>query len=515
MAFRGKKSFHRLLWFVAWLPFGVLGGVAQPSVYSGAYILGEGGLTTGSDWQAVTNFAATAGKDVSLINNFDSWTDSGSSTNGTQAFPTAEMNNIRSHGSIPLFTWQPQNGKEGVSQSFDCSNVADGVYDAYIAQWARAAASWGHPFFLRFAHEMNGNWYPWCAGVNGNTSAQYVRMWRHVHDLFGSARATNVTWVWCVNVPFNGSAPLAGLYPGDNYVDWISLDGYNRLANPWQDFSVIAFGTVTQLISLAPGKPIMVAETGCNQSNNGSKSQWFLNALTNYLPSQPRIKAWVYFNSTNLTDGNDWRITVPTGAVTGYQQGIASGYYDTNRYAAIAGSPIPPLLNDGTTTDTQAPFVSIIRPATDTVTNGTTVGFLALAADKSGISNVVFSVNGVAQQTNRVPPYQFSWAVPFSGGTTNTIAATAYDNAGNSAASIIQVVSLAAGAPVILPPAWNGTNFSVQIGSQAGFDYVLQCSSRLAPANWTAIRTNSGGGLLTFTIPINTSQQQFFRIWVP
>src|SRR5208282_1624819 len=356
-----KISFVVLLCLAAWLQLSTTIAVAQPSVYSGVYAYGEGGLTSSSDWQAETNFVNNAQKDVSIINNFDSWTDSGSSTNGTQTFPTTEMNNIRSHGSIPMFTWQPQNGNEGTNQSFTLASIIAGDYDAYITTWATSAKTWGYPFFLRFAHEMNGYWYPWCAGINGNTAAQYVQMWQHVHDIFTSIGATNVTWVWCVNVVSGMPTPINQLYPGDNYVDWLALDGYNRLANPWQDFSAIAASTVTQLTNIAPGKPIMVAETGCNQTNNPTetKARWFLNALTNYLPSEPRIKAWVYFNSTNTTDGNDWRITVPTNAVAGYQQGIALSYYDTNQYGAISSSPIQPLLNDDTTPDTMPPFVSI------------------------------------------------------------------------------------------------------------------------------------------------------------
>jgi hypothetical protein len=53
----------------------------------------------------------------------------------------------------------------------------------------------------------------------------------------------------------------------------------------------------------------------------------------------------------------------------------------------------------------------------------------------------------------------------------------------------------------------------MQVSSQSGFSYVLQAAPELTPANWTAIQTNAGGGLLTFTIPI-ISTQQFFRIWV-
>ena len=143
--FRVNKYFIIRFWLAAWLPLSLSSSaVAQPSVYSGVYAYGEGGLTSSSDWQAITNFVSSAQKDVSIINNFNSWT-SGSSTNGTFTFPTAEMNNIRSHGSIPLYTWQPENGDMGVTQSFNCASVAVGAYDSYIQTWATAAKNWGPP----------------------------------------------------------------------------------------------------------------------------------------------------------------------------------------------------------------------------------------------------------------------------------------------------------------------------------------------------------------------------------
>jgi hypothetical protein len=430
------------------------------------------------------------------------------------------MNYIRGHGSIPLLTWEPWNPGMGTVQSFTLANIVNGVYDSYITNWAADAKTWGHPFFLRLGHEMNGNWYPWCASVNGNTAGQYIGMWQHVHDIFTGVGATNVTWVWCVNFVSPSFTPIDQLYPGDNYVDWISVDGYNRLANSWQDFSVLAAPTVAQLINIAPGKPVMVAETGCNQNINHDKRQWFLNALTNYLPlMQPRIKAWVYFNSTNTSDGNEWRITVPANAIAGYQQGIALPYYATNQYGTISDSPIQPLLNDATVKDTMAPFVSIISPGTNSAVAGSVVKFLASASDKSGVAKVVFSLNGISLQTNGSPPYEFSWLAPVSGGVTNTIAATAYDDAGNSATSAVRIVSLnsiggAPVAPTIFLPPLSGTNLLLQASSQVGFDYVLQTTPQLAPATWTAIQTNTGGGLVMFTNSINANTQQFFRILV-
>ena len=90
-----------------------------------------------------------------------------------------------------------------------CATSSPGSSIAYIRSWARALAAFDGPVRLRFAQEMNGDWYPWGAGTNGNTPAEFVSAWRHVHDIFAAAGATNVQWVWS---PVSG-APSAVL-PG-------------------------------------------------------------------------------------------------------------------------------------------------------------------------------------------------------------------------------------------------------------------------------------------------------------
>ena len=48
--------------------------------------------------------------------------------------------------------------------------------------------------YLRFAHEMNGYWYPWSHGPRG-----YVFAWRRIVRIFDVAGARNVRFVWSVN----------------------------------------------------------------------------------------------------------------------------------------------------------------------------------------------------------------------------------------------------------------------------------------------------------------------------
>ena len=54
----------------------------------------------------------------------------------------------------------------------------------YITRFATAIRDQSWPVAIRFAHEMNGNWYPWSESRSGNRPGDYVQAWRHVHDIF-------------------------------------------------------------------------------------------------------------------------------------------------------------------------------------------------------------------------------------------------------------------------------------------------------------------------------------------
>jgi hypothetical protein len=225
-----------------------------------------------------------------------------------QAPPLAELEAVRSRGATTLLTWEPWTWGGGTAQpAYSLDRIAAGDFDAYLRQWGSALAQWGHPVLLRFGHEMNGTWYPWAEGVNGNGPGDYVAAWRHVHDVVASTGASNVTWVWNPNVPYWGSTPLDGLYPGAGYVDAVALDGYNwgtstawsTWTPPWQLFA----DGLGQLRSLAPGKEILIAETA-SAEQGGSKAAWNAD-LVYYLATQPDVTGFVWFHYNKETD---WRI---------------------------------------------------------------------------------------------------------------------------------------------------------------------------------------------------------------
>ena len=166
--------------------------------------------------------------------------------------------------------------------------------------------------FLLFDEEMNGTWYPYSPGQDGNTPADFVAMWKHVHDVFASVGATNVTWVWCPNIVerlADGTTtpiPLDQLYPGDAYVDWTGLNGYNWGGSDWESFSEVFRRSYAALLKLAPSKPIMIGEVA-SAEQGGSKAAWITDALGTELPKNfPQVKAVLWFNWNILENGTRW-----------------------------------------------------------------------------------------------------------------------------------------------------------------------------------------------------------------
>lgn len=240
-----------------------------------------------------------------------------------QAPPITELDAVRSRGALPLLTWEPWAWGGGTEQpAYALDRITAGNFDPYLRQWGAALASWGHPVMLRFGHEMNGNWYPWSESVNGNGPGDYAAAWRHVHDVVAATGATNITWVWNPNVPYSGSAPLDGLYPGPEDVDAVALDGYNwgtsAAWSSWISPQELFSQGLSELRRLAPGKQILVAETS-SAEQGGSKADWNT-ALISYLAAQADVTAVVWFNFNKETD---WRINSSPSSATALASALA------------------------------------------------------------------------------------------------------------------------------------------------------------------------------------------------
>jgi len=324
-------------------------GPATASIYWGAWI---GDQLTGHqapwDMTAVTKFEQETGKNLSIVNFSAPFANCSSSPCSFYNFPTTEFNSIRSHGAIPFFSWGSQSIPlpSNLSEpNFQLSDVIAGTYDSYIRKFAEAAKAWGHPFFLRFNWEMNGNWFAWMEGVNGNQPGEAVTAWRHVHDIFTEVGATNASWVWCPNVdPGHIFRKLSSIYPGDKYVDWTGLDGYNAGTNPnkpdhWRTFDQLYSSTYKEITeTIAPSKPMIVGEVGSTEYG-GSKAAWIEEMLHTVPANYPKIHGLLWFDK--YEGGMDWPIESSASATSAFAAGIQNPVYTSNTFGSLPFGPVP------------------------------------------------------------------------------------------------------------------------------------------------------------------------------
>lgn len=360
------------------------------SVYNGVYVTGAP-----SDMTKINQFETNVGKKASIIMFYTGW------GNQYNDFYPSIMDNVRNHGSIPMITWEPWAYSVN-DPRYSLANIINGNYDTYIRSWAQKAKVWGNPFFLRFAHEMNGNWYSWSEQVNGNKAGQYVQAWRHVYDIFREEGVTNATWVWSPNIEYSGSIALEGLYPGDAYVDWTGMDGYNhgtgKTGFTWQSFSTLFKPTYDNILRITD-KPIMITEIASSEVG-GSKSSWITDAYTTQIPLNfPKLRGVIWFNEM-ADPALDWRIESSPSSLSAYKTALASNYFDSNRYSTLTQSPIAPpntISSSPTASPTQA-LVSQFEAETMSVSPLTSGGvFSDMTA--SGESGLVLWSNGTATKT--------------------------------------------------------------------------------------------------------------------
>jgi hypothetical protein len=215
-------------------------------------------------------------------------------------------------GSIPLVSWRGTH----------YADILNGSQDDLIAGDAAALNAYGNPLLLRFAWEMNGDWFDWGGPNNPEGADGYIRAWRHVHDIFAAAGATNVGWVWCINWNDNPETPSNGAnlyYPGDDYVDWIAVDGFSGAGESPEHL----FGAFLQ--EYAGRKPLMIAETAVTDSN---KAAWIAD-LDTWIKAHPQIQALVWFDTDLETGGGkeNWRIDANAAELAAYRRLVNDPYY--------------------------------------------------------------------------------------------------------------------------------------------------------------------------------------------
>jgi hypothetical protein len=272
----------------------------------------------------VDEFGAAAKRRPAVMMFSQGWAASG--------FDRAQFDTVVRAGMLPMLSWEPWNyrddnvrkdGTHAAQPRYRLARITAGDFDDYIRRYAEGVKSLNYHVAIRFAHEMNGIWYPWGATVNGNQPGDYPAMWRHVHDIFTSVGATNVIWVWSPNITFDTKSRLAQLYPGDGYTDWIGLSGYYGTGGEktYRSPSGVFDNTLHEIAAFTK-KPIVITETGATDTV-GLKAQW-IGDFGQYLPKHPEIIGFIWYEAVRETD---WRVVSSTASAAAFADLAADPRY--------------------------------------------------------------------------------------------------------------------------------------------------------------------------------------------
>lgn len=289
----------------------------------------------GKDFQPVINLEDTLHTIFPFIHIYTAW-----GSKPEQEFPKQQVSDIITLGSIPVITWEPwlvafdatehpELKPENARDKGGMQDVANGVYDFYLRQWARQARKIQAPILLRLGHEMNDPYrYPW--GPQNNTAADFVAAWKHVHDVFKKAGANNIIWMWS---PHPAYGFFKEYYPGDAYVDYVGIGtlNYGPIAAwaKWWSFDEI-FGKYYNDLS-AFHKPIVLTEFA-SLAYGGNRTKWYADALKSIPVKYPAVHGLLFFHfdtdNTTTQQVLDWSIINDRKIVSAIRKEV--GIWDTS-----------------------------------------------------------------------------------------------------------------------------------------------------------------------------------------
>jgi hypothetical protein len=254
-----------------------------------------------------------------------------------QGFRPDAITSAWRRGMLPLLTWEslpnlPLSVRTTVDQDYAMSKILAGDFDPYMDRFAQDVKTLGLPLVIRLDQEMNADYYPWSDTMTYNKRGDYVQVWKHVVDRFRAIGADKyVIWLWTPNrVDDIPQKKIASFYPGDDYVDWVGVDGYWRNKSAIANFGVTYARTLGLLRALTT-RPIFIGEVGASETG-GKKVVWIDSFFKN-LPLNPDIIGFSWFSLTvaggtgETTASNDWRINSSDAALAAFRAGIAGSRY--------------------------------------------------------------------------------------------------------------------------------------------------------------------------------------------
>lgn len=292
-----------------------LTGVAIASAPASARTVSIGAYISGADQNPslIDDFNTQVGRQAAMILTYKEWNQA--------PVVIDQLDGIWNHGAVPMITWEPWDAP--------LARIARGDYDGYVGEAARVAAAWDRPLMIRFAQEMNGDWFPW-----GGHPVAFKAAWRHLVRVFRREGADKVKWVWNPYVNSRGGRlPFTGYFPGGRWIDWAALDAVNWGGGfHWRTFRQIIGRSYHQMTRLTH-HPIMIAETGSGEAG-GSKPHWLSRMLRHNVPRMGQVRALAFWSKDDPR--GDLRVDSSEGALNAVRSALGRPLYRSSREGLLS-----------------------------------------------------------------------------------------------------------------------------------------------------------------------------------
>jgi hypothetical protein len=215
------------------------------------------------------------------------------------SFPNADERALVAQGRILHITISPT--IFGSNRVITWREISAGAFDRQLAAQARGIAALHVPVFVTFDHETDRT-----DRSPRGSPGDFRAAWRHVHDLYVRSGASNAVWVWVVTGYSPFFARAGQMWPGNNYVDWISWEAYNGSGctngsvrtNAYRSFESVALEFYRWIHRHGAGygidvrKPMMISEAGSvvYPGAQGRTADWYA-AIPSVLARYRQIKA--------------------------------------------------------------------------------------------------------------------------------------------------------------------------------------------------------------------------------
>ncbi|MDT8429204.1 MAG: glycosyl hydrolase [Pseudomonadales bacterium] len=204
-------------------------------------------------------------------------------------------------------------------------DLAAGELDDLVIGIAEIVRDAKVPFFIRIGPEFNGFW-------NGYAPDTFAAAFRRVVDLFRENGADNAIFNWNYKAWQGDPTPYMEFYPGDDYVDWWSIDLFTS------DFDVASVKIQADAFladAAARGKPVIIPESAPATQDLEDPAvweQWFV-PYFELVRGDANIKAFCYSNrnfaknDVTLTDWGNLRIDESAALAPLYQEELRRPVY--------------------------------------------------------------------------------------------------------------------------------------------------------------------------------------------